>query len=349
MGWPGDRADITTFVPLKAKPMSKIRAAITGVNAFIPDSVLSNKDLEKMVDTNDEWIQTRTGIKERRILRDKDKATSYMGAEAAKGLLAKTGVKPEEIDLLICATVTPDYFFPDTATLICHQIGAKNAFAYDIQAACSGFLFSATTAARLIESGQYKTIIVVGADKMSAIVDYTDRATCILFGDAGAAIMLQAREDGTGLQDSWMRVDGTGADFLYMKGGGSKNPATHETIDNKWHYIFQDGRPVFKAAVKGMTEAVSTIMQRNNLTADDVRFVVPHQANLRIIQAVADALKFPMEKVIVNIHKYGNTTAATIPLCLYEWEDQLKPGDKIILTAFGGGYTWGASLWTWAY
>jgi 3-oxoacyl-[acyl-carrier-protein] synthase-3 len=329
--------------------MAQIRAAIKGVHGFIPQDVLTNKDLETMVDTNSEWIIARTGIEERHIMRDPEFATSDMATQAVLGLIEKTGISPLDIDLLICASVTPDYFFPDTGTLICHKVGAKNSFAFDIQAACSGFLFAATTGARYIESGAYKNVVVVGSDKMSTITDYTDRATCILFGDAAAAILLQPETNGHGMQDSWNRVDGVGAEFLHMKGGGSKNPPTHDTVDKKWHFLYQDGKPVFKAAVKGMTEAVSTIMSRNNLTAEDVKFVVPHQANLRIIQAVADMLKFPMEKVMVNIHKYGNTTAATLPLCLWEWEDQLKPGDNIILTAFGGGYTWGASLWKWAY
>ena len=329
--------------------MSRVRAAIAGIYGYIPEEVITNKDLEILVDTNDEWIKARTGIEERHILRDPEKATSWMGTEAVKGLLAKTGLDPLDIDLLICATVTPDYFFPDTGTLICYNLGAKNAFAYDIQAACSGFLFSVTTGAKCIESGAYKNVIVVGADKMSTITDYTDRATCILFGDAAGAVLLQPNDKGFGLQDSWMRVDGVGAEFLHMKGGGSKNPPTHETVDKKYHYLFQDGKPVFKAAVKGMAEAVGEILKRNQLSPEEIRFVVPHQANLRIIQAVADMLKFPMERVMVNIQKYGNTTSATIPLCLWEWEDQLKPGDKIILTSFGGGYTWGASLWVWAY
>lgn len=329
--------------------MSLIRAAIKGVHGFIPPDVLTNKDLEVMVDTNDEWIKARTGIEERHLMRDPNFVTSDMAAAAVTGLLEKTGLSPLDIDLLICATVTPDYFFPDTGTLICHKIGAKNSFAFDIQAACSGFLFSATTGAKFIESGQYKNVIVVGSDKMSTITDYTDRATCILFGDAAGAILLQPATNGHGLLDSWMRVDGVGAEFLHMKGGGSKNPPTHETVDKKWHFLFQDGKPVFKAAVRGMSEAIGEILKRNNLSADDIKWVVPHQANLRIIQAVADTLKFPMERVMVNIHKYGNTTAATLPLCLWEWEEQLQPGDKIILTAFGGGYTWGASLWEWAY
>ncbi|HJW29473.1 MAG TPA: beta-ketoacyl-ACP synthase III [Saprospiraceae bacterium] len=329
--------------------MSTIRAAIKGVHSFVPKDILTNKDLESMVDTNDEWIVARTGIQERHIMRDPNFVTSDMGAAAVEALLKKTGLSPLDIDLLICATVTPDYFFPDTGTLICYKIGAKNAFAYDIQAACSGFLFAATTGAKFVESGAYKNVIVVGSDKMSTITDYTDRATCILFGDAAAAILLQPDTSGNGLLDSWMRVDGVGAEFLHMKGGGSKNPPTHETVDKKWHFLYQDGKPVFKAAVKGMAEAITEILKRNNLQPEDIKYVVPHQANLRIIQAVADLLKFPMEKVMVNIQKYGNTTAATLPLCLWEWEDQLKPGDLIILTAFGGGYTWGASLWSWAY
>jgi len=329
--------------------MSQIRAAIKGVNGFIPKDILTNKDLELMVDTNSEWIIARTGIEERHIMRDPNFVTSDMGAAAVEGLLKKTGLAATDIDLLICATVTPDYFFPDTGTLICHKIGAKNAFAYDITAACCGFLFSITTGARFIESGHYKNVVVVGSDKMSTITDYTDRATCILFGDAAAAVLLQPNTKGNGMLDSWNRVDGIGAEFLHMKGGGSKHPPTHETVDNKWHYLYQDGKPVFKAAVKGMAEAVSEILKRNNLQPEEIKYVVPHQANLRIIQAVADMLKFPMEKVMVNIHKYGNTTAATLPLCLWEWEDKLEPGDKIILTAFGGGYTWGASLWSWDY
>lgn len=328
--------------------MAKTKAAITGVHCFVPDDVLTNADLERMVDTNDEWIRARTGIEERHILKDPAKATSDMAAAAVDELLRKKGMSPLDIDLLICATVTPDYFFPDTGTLICHKVGAKNAFAYDITAACSGFLFSATTGAKMVESGSYRNVIVVGADKMSSITDYTDRSTCILFGDAAGAILLQP-SDTNGHEDSWMRVDGIGAEYLNMKGGGSKNPPTHQTVDQKMHFLFQDGRPVFKAAVKGMSEAVGEILKRNHLSADDIRFVVPHQANLRIIQAVADMLKFPMERVMVNIQKYGNTTGGTIPLCLWEYQDQLKPGDKIILTAFGGGYTWGASLWTWAY
>lgn len=328
--------------------MVKTTAVIAGVGAFLPKDILTNKDLEKLVDTSEEWILTRTGIEKRHILKDKDKATSYMGAEAVKDLMAKTGLKPEDIDLLICATVTPDYFFPDTGTLICHRIGAKNAFAFDVQAACSGLLFSLTTGARYIESGAYKNVVVVGTDKMSSIIDYTDRTTCIIFGDAGGAVLLRPNNEGLGLQDSWNRVDGIGGELLYMKGGGSLNPATHETVDQKMHFLFQEGKQVFKAAVKGMTEAVQEILTRNNLKVEDIRFLVPHQANMRIIHSVGEALQFPPEKVMVNIQKYGNTTAATIPLCLYDYQDQLKAGDYIIITAFGGGYTWGASLWKWA-
>jgi 3-oxoacyl-[acyl-carrier-protein] synthase-3 len=329
--------------------MSNTRAAIMGVHGYVPKEVLTNKQLETMVDTNDEWILTRTGIAERHIERDPEVATSDMAVHAVEGLMKSTGLSPLDIDLLICATVTPDYFFPDTGTLICHKIGAKNAFAFDVQAACCGFLFALTTGAKYVESGAYKNVVVVGADKMSTITDYTERATCILFGDGAAAVLLQPDQNGFGLQDSWMRVDGVGAEFLHMKGGGSKNPPTHETVDKRWHYLYQDGKPVFKAAVKGMADAVNEILTRNQLKPEDIRYIVPHQANLRIIQAVADGLKFPMERVMVNIQKYGNTTAATLGLCLWEWQDQLKRGDKIILTAFGGGYTWGASLWTWAY
>ncbi len=329
--------------------MSGMKAAIMGVQGFVPPDVITNADLERMVDTNDEWIRARTGIEERHILRDPTKATSDMAVAAVEKLLAKTGVSALDIDLIICATVTPDYFFPDTGTLIAHRVGAKNAFAYDVTAACCGLLFSLTTGARMVETGAYKNVIVVGADKMSSITDYTDRSTAILFGDGAGAILLQPNSQGLGHQDSWMRVDGIGADFLHMKGGGSRNPPTHDTVDQKMHFLFQDGKPVFKAAVKGMSEAVGEILKRNNLQPEEIKWVVPHQANLRIIQAVADMLKFPMERVMVNIQKYGNTTGGTIPLCLWEWQDQLQPGDKIILTAFGGGYTWGASLWTWAY
>jgi 3-oxoacyl-[acyl-carrier-protein] synthase III len=327
--------------------MPKTYAAIAGVSGYLPDYILTNAELEKMVDTNDEWITTRTGIKERRILKG-GWATSDMGAEAVKSLLAKTGLQPDDIDLLICATVTADMKFPDTANLICHKIGAKKAFGFDINAACSGFLFTLFTAAKFIESGTYKNVVVVGADMMSSIVDYTDRSTCILFGDAAGAVLLQPSRK-YGIKDAVLRGDGSGADFLSMKAGGSKRPPSIETVTNKEHAIRQDGQPVFKAAVKGMTESVKEVMKRNELTREDITWVVPHQANMRIINTVSSMLDFPMERVMVNIHKYGNTTAATIPLCLWDYEKQLKKGDKLVLTAFGGGFTWGALYLTWAY
>jgi 3-oxoacyl-[acyl-carrier-protein] synthase-3 len=329
--------------------MTKIKAAITGIQGYVPDFILTNEDLEKMVDTNSEWIASRTGIQERHILKEPGKATSDMGAEAVKGLLEKTGTNPEEIDLLICATVTSDMQFPDTANLIAYKTGITNAFTYDINAACSGFLFALTTGAKFIETGTYKKVIIVGADMMSSIMDYTDRSTCILFGDGAGAVLLEANEEGNGIMDSILKSDATGMQYLHQKAGGSLKPASHETVDAKEHYVFQNGRPVFKAAVSGMSDVVMKVMERNNLTADDVAWVVPHQANLRIIEAVARMADFPMEKVMVNIHKYGNTTAGTIPLCLWEWENQLKKGDNLILTAFGGGYTWGATWLKWAY
>lgn len=329
--------------------MTKIHAAITGIHCWAPETKLTNADLEKMVDTNDEWIKTRTGIQERRILKEEGKATSDMGAEAVKGLLKKTGTSPDDIELVICATVTPDLVFPDTANFIAQKAGITKAFTYDISAACSGFLFALSTGAKFIESGSHKKIIVVGADMMSSILDYEDRSTCILFGDAAGAVLLEPSEEGVGIQDSILRSDAAGAEFLHMKAGGSRKPASAETVANKEHYVFQNGRPVFKSAVKGMSGVVKGVMERNGLTADDVSWVVPHQANLRIIESVARMADFPMEKVMVNIHKYGNTTAATIPLCLWEWEDRLSKGDNLILTAFGGGYTWGATWLKWAY
>ena len=329
--------------------MSQIRAAVTGVNCFVPEHRLTNTDLEKMVETNDEWIKTRTGIEERRILKDKDKAAAYMGSQAVKGLLEKTGTSPEEIDVVICATVTPDMMFPDTANLIAYENGMKNAFTFDLGAACSGFLFAFNTAARFIESGAYKKVVVVGSDKMSAITDYTDRSTCILFGDAAGAVLLEPNDEGNGMMDSILRSDGQGAEFLYQAAGGSLRPAIHDTVDAKQHFIYQNGRPVFKAAVSGMAGVVQEIIAKNKLSPDDIAWVVPHQANLRIIEAVARMADFPMERVMVNINKYGNTTAATLPLCLWEWESQLKKGDNLILTTFGGGYTWGAIWLKWAY
>ena len=329
--------------------MAKILAAITGVRGYVPDDVLTNADLEKMVDTTDEWITTRTGIKERRILRTPGKATSDMGVEVVRQLLEKTGTKPEEIDLLICATVTPDTTFPDTANTILDKAGAKNAFGFDINAACSGFLFALTTGTKFIESGMYKKVIVIGADKMSAIVDYSDRSTCIIFGDGAGGVLLEPNSEGNGVIDAILRSDGSGREFLHMKAGGSLKPATPETVANKEHFVFQDGKPVFKAAVTGMVTTVNQVLARNNMTTEDIDWLVPHQANMRIINSVGDMLDFPMDKVMVNIHKYGNTTAGTLPLCLWEYESQLKKGDNLMLTAFGGGFTWGSLYLKWAY
>ena len=329
--------------------MAKILAAITGVGGYVPDDVLTNADLEKMVDTTDEWITTRTGIKERRILRTPGKATSDMGLEVVRQLLEKTGTKPEEIDLLICATVTPDTTFPDTANTILDKAGAKNAFGFDINAACSGFLFALTTGAKFIESGMYKKVIVIGADKMSAIVDYSDRSTCIIFGDGAGGVLLEPNSEGNGVIDAILRSDGSGREFLHMKAGGSLKPATPETVANKEHFVFQDGKPVFKAAVTGMVNTVNQVLARNNMTTEDIDWLVPHQANMRIINSVGDMLDFPMDKVMVNIQKYGNTTAGTLPLCLWEYESQLKKGDNLMLTAFGGGFTWGSLYLKWAY
>lgn len=326
------------------------RACITAVGGYVPETRLTNADLEKMVDTNDEWIKTRTGISERRILREPGKATSDMGAKAVEELLRKRKISPLDIDCVICATVTPDMVFPATANIICDKIGAKNAWSFDQGAACSGFLFALTTATMFIESGRYKNVIVVGADKMSAIVDYTDRATCILFGDGAGAVLLEASDDpNIGIKDSLLRTDGSGKEFLHMKAGGSLRPASVETVLAKEHYAFQDGQPVFKFAVKGMADVSAELLERNGLTGDDIQWLVPHQANLRIIDATANRMGLPREKVMINIQKYGNTTAATIPLCLWDWEKQLKKGDNLVLAAFGGGFTWGATWVTWAY
>mgnify|MGYP006155186023 FL=1 len=329
--------------------MGKINAAITGVQGYVPDYVLTNKELETLVDTNDEWIVSRTGVKERRILKEEGKGSSELGTKAIKGLLAKTNTSADEIDLIICATATPDMVFPSTACIIANNIGAKNAFAYDLMAACSGFLFALSTASKFIETGTYKKVIVVGADKMSSIVDYTERATCIIFGDGAGAVLLEPTKDGLGIQDSILKSDGSGIEFLHMKAGGSAKPASHATIDAKEHYIFQDGQPVFKAAVKSMADVSAEIMERNNLSADDVAWLVPHQANKRIIDATARRMGVGNEKVMLNIEKYGNTTNGTIPLCLWEWESKLNKGDNIILAAFGGGFTWGSIFIKWAY
>lgn len=329
--------------------MAKIQAAITGVQGYLPDYVLTNAELETKVDTNDEWIRTRTGIEQRHILKGKGQGTSVMGIEAVKGLLEKTNTDPGEVELVICATVTPDMVFPDTANIIADETGMKNAFCYDIHAACSGFLYALTTAARFIEAGAHKKVVVIGADKMSSIVDYTDRTTCVIFGDGAGAVMLEATEEPVGVMDSLLKSDGSGRAYLHQKAGGSRYPATAETVANREHYVFQNGRPVFKAAVSGMSDVVTQVMNRNNLATDDIAWLVPHQANKRIIETVARMADFPMERVMVNIQKYGNTTAATLPLCLWDWEDQLKKGDNIILTAFGGGFTWGAIYVKWAY
>ena len=328
--------------------MKKIHAAITGVQGYVPEYVLDNKELEKLVDTNDEWITTRTGIKERRILKGQ-KGSSDMGTEAINGLLKKTNTSAEEIDLIICATVTPDMLFPSTACLIADKIGARNICAFDISAACSGFLYALTTASKFIESGSYNKVIVVGCDKMSAIVDYTDRTTCVLFGDGAGAVLLEPSLDGHGIMDYILRSDGSGGEFLKMKAGGSLHPASHETIDAREHYVYQDGQPVFKKAVKSMADVSEEIMQKNNLTADDVAWLVPHQANKRIIDATSRRMGVGDEKVMLNIERYGNTTAGTIPLCLWDWENQLKKGDNLILAAFGGGFTWGSIYLKWAY
>lgn len=328
---------------------NKLKAAITGVAGYVPDDLLTNADLEKMVDTNDEWIRTRTGIEQRHILKDPDKATSDMGAEIVKLLLKKTNTNPEDIELIICATVTADLIFPDTANTIADKTGLVNAFGYDINAACSGFLYALYTGAKFIESGTYKKVIVIGADKMSSIIDYTDRATCIIFGDGGGGVLLEPSENGFGIEDAILKSDGSGRQFLHMKAGGSLRPASIETVQNKEHYVYQEGKTVFKFAVKGMINTTVDLLERNHISNADINWIVPHQANLRIINSVAEGLDIPLERVMINIQKYGNTTAGTIPLCLWEWEDQLKKGDKLILTAFGGGFTWGSIYLTWAY
>ena len=329
--------------------MIKTRAAITCVQGYVPDYVLTNKILETMVDTSEEWIMSRTGIKERRILKEAGKATSDMGAEAVKLLCEKRGISPEEIELLICATVTPDMVFPATANIICDKVGATKAWGYDLAAACSGFLFALATATQFIESGKHKKVVVVGADKMSSIVDYSDRTTCVLFGDGCGAVLLEPNEEGYGIMDSILKSDGSGRIYLHQKAGGSLKPASVETVNAKEHYIFQEGQPVFKAAVKGMADVSAEIMEKNQLGSDDVAWLVPHQANKRIIDATANRMGIGINKVMLNIEKYGNTTSGTIPLCLWDWEKDLKKGDNLILSAFGGGFTWGAIYVKWAY
>jgi len=329
--------------------MTSIRAAITAVHGYVPEYVLTNEELTTMVDTNDEWIQSRTGVKERRILKGEGKGSSVMGAEAVKGLCEKRGIDPSEIDLLICATATPDMLFPATANLISGKVGAVNAFGFDVMAACSGFLFALTTASKYVESGSHKKVVVVGADKMSSIVDYTDRSTCIIFGDGAGAVLLEPTEDDNAIIDAVLHSDGSGVEFLHLKAGGSARPASHETVDNKEHYIYQEGKTVFKFAVKKMAEASVEVMKRNNLQGSDIDWLVPHQANKRIIDATANMMDLDPAKVMLNIQKYGNTTSGTLPLCLWDWEDKLKKGDNLILAAFGGGFTWGAIYLKWAY
>ncbi len=326
-----------------------LNAAITAVGGYVPETKLTNFDLEKMVDTNDEWIKSRTGISQRSILREPGKASSDMAVKAIEEIIRKKKLDPLTIDCIICATVTPDMIFPSTANLIGDKIGAKNAFGFDLGAACSGFLFALTTATAFIESGRYKKIIVVGVDKMSSIIDYTDRATCILFGDGAGAVLVEPTESELGVQDSILKSDGSGAPYLHIKAGGSLKPASMETLMAKEHYAFQDGQPVFKFAVKGMADVSAELMEKHQLTGDDIAWLVPHQANLRIIDATANRMGLSKEKVMINIEKYGNTTAATIPLCLWDWESKLKKGDNLILAAFGGGFTWGATWIKWAY
>ena len=329
--------------------MAKLRAAIKGIHAWAPKDILTNKELEKMVDTTDDWILSRTGIRERHILKGEGLGTSDMGAEAVKGLLEKTGTKPEEIDLLICATVTPDMQFPATANIISDKAGIKNAFSFDMNAACSTFIFALETASKYVESGEYKKAIVVGGDKMSSITDYTDRTTCIIFGDAAGAVLLEPVTEELGIMDHRFYTDGSGRVHLHQKAGGSVKPASHATVDAREHFIYQEGQPVFKFAVTNMADVAAEIMERNNLTSEDISWLVPHQANLRIIEATARRMKLDKEKVMINIQRYGNTTNGTIPMCLFEWEDQLKKGDNIVLAAFGGGFTWGAVYLKWAY
>jgi len=326
-----------------------IHAAITAVGHYLPEDRLTNADLEKLVDTSDEWIQSRTGIKERRILRDPAKATSFMATEACKMILERRQIDPEEIDTILVGTVTPDMLFPSTACLVQAKLGATNAWGYDISAACSGFLFALTTGAKFIESGHSKKVLVIGADKMSSIMNYSDRTTCIIFGDGAGAVLLEPTEDGHGVIDSIEHSDGSHGDILCMKGGGSLNPSSIATVEAGMHYLYQDGKNVFKSAVKGMADVAERVMDRNGLTGDDIRFLVPHQANLRIIGATANRMGIPMEKVMLNIEYYGNTTAGTLPLCLADWEEQLRKGDNLILAAFGGGFTWGAMYVKWAY
>jgi 3-oxoacyl-[acyl-carrier-protein] synthase-3 len=329
--------------------MSKIHAAITAVHGYVPDYVLNNHELETMVDTNDEWITSRTGIKERRILKGEGLGTSDMAVPAVKALLEKRGIGAEEIDLIIFCTTTPDFVFPATANILADKIGAKNAWGYDLSAACSGFLFGLATGSQFIESGKHKKVLVVGGDKMSSITNYQDRATCIIFGDGCGAVLLEPDDQGNGIIDSILKSDGSGVAYLYQKAGGSVKPASHETVDAREHFAYQEGQAVFKFAVTNMADVAAEVMERNNLKADDIAWLVPHQANKRIIDATANRIGVSADKVIINIERYGNTTNGTIPLCLWEWEDKFKKGDNLILAAFGGGFTWGSIYLRWAY
>lgn len=330
--------------------MEKINAIITGVGGYVPDYVLNNEELSRMVDTNDEWIMARVGIKERRILTEEGLGTSYLARKAAKQLIQKTDVDPDTIDAVIVATTTPDYKFPSTASIVLGKLGLKNAFAFDFSAACCGFLYSLDVAASMIQTGRYKKIIVIGADKMSSMVDYTDRQTCVLFGDGAGAVLVEGTtEENIGVQNTFFRTDGKGLPFLHMKAGGSVCPATRFTVDHRLHYLYQEGRTVFRFAVTSMSNDIVEVMQRNNLIADDLQWIVPHEANLRIIEAVAKRAEFPLDKVVINVQKYGNTSAATIPLALWDHEKNLKKGDNMIFTAFGAGFVHGASYYKWAY
>ena len=329
--------------------MSTTRASITGVHGYLPDYILTNEELATIVDTNDEWITTRTGIKTRHILKGEEQGTSVMVIEAISGLLEKTGTDPKEVDLIICATVTGDSIFPDTANTAAFKTGCTNAFGFDVNAACSGFLYALTIGASMIEGGKHRKVIVVGADKMSSIIDYTDRTTCVIFGDGAGAVLLEPSSEDVGIVDYQHHGDGSGEKYLYLVAGGSRKPATVETVMAREHFVRQNGAPVFKAAVSGMSSVVQEVMRRNDLTAANLDWLVPHQANIRIIQSVSRMADLPMEKVMVNIHKYGNTTAGTLPLCLWDYESQLKRGDNLMLTAFGGGFTWGALYLKWGY
>jgi 3-oxoacyl-[acyl-carrier-protein] synthase III len=329
--------------------MTKIRAAITGVGAYVPEYILTNEELSRMVDTTDEWIMTRIGIRERHIIKEAGEGASFVGAKAVQQLLEKTGTLPEDVDLLICATVTPDHQFPATAQIISDKCGIRNAFSFDLNAGCSGFLYALETATRFVESGQYLKVVVVGAEKMSSIVDYTDRATCCIFGDGAGAVMLEPTLEDVGLIDSILQSDGVGKVHLHQKAGGSVKPASHESVDAREHFIYQEGQAVFKWAVSKMADCSVDIMKRNNISIDDLAYLVPHQANMRIIEATAHRMGLPKEKVMINIERYGNTTSATLPLCLWEWEHKLHKGDNIILASFGAGFTWGAIYLKWAY